>query len=409
MRHRVAAAGTLAIVVAAFGVGGFAVQAAQAPSAETRSSIDSRLNRLEAEVSAAEDLAAIKRLQRIYGYYLDKGMWEDLAAFFTDDAVANYPAGTFIGHDSIRQHLFMNVGGKKMGEIGLGDNRLYNHMNIQPVVHLDPGGQTAKGRWRAFATFGSLGGGATWAEGVYEMQYAKVKGVWKISRLDYYSGFGAPYATGWVAPQGAAGSSRCARRRGAHGALLLLARGASSRIRPIASGTWRAMAFRPRASRRSTTRIPARRPAARRGTHRRCSRRIKGRGDAARRAADLAHRASLLSDETERRKPPAHLRLLPRPRHVGSGRGPVRRRRHHRDGAAGRVRRQEARARIPRHCSDRHGLDRWLAERSHPAPAGRRRRRRRQHRPRPQPRARDDRPVSEARASGAKASTRTRS
>jgi len=206
MRHRVATAATLAIVVAAFGAGIFAVHAAEAPSAGTRASVDSRLNRLEAEVSAAEDVQAIKRLQRIYGYYVDKGMWEDLGAFFTEDAVANYPAGTFIGHDSIRQHLFMNVGGKKMGEVGLGDNRLYNHMNIQPVVHLDAGGKTAQGRWRAFATFGSLGGGATWAEGVYEMQYAKVNGVWKISRLDYYSGFGAPYSTGWVAPQGAANS-----------------------------------------------------------------------------------------------------------------------------------------------------------------------------------------------------------
>jgi acetyl esterase/lipase len=199
MRHRIAGV-SLAIVVAAFGVGGFAAHAAETPSAGLRASIDSRLNRLEAEITAAEDVRDIKKLQRAYGYYLDKGMWEDLAAFFTDDAVANYPAGIFVGHDSIRQHLFMNVGGGKMGDIGLGDNRLYNHMNIQPVVHLDPGGKTAKGRWRAFAMFGSMGGGATWAEGVYELQYAKVNGVWKISKLDYYSGFGAPYATGWAGP-----------------------------------------------------------------------------------------------------------------------------------------------------------------------------------------------------------------
>src|SRR5262249_47842731 len=161
--------------------------------------LQARLNRLEAEVTAAEDLSALKRLQRAYGYYLDKGMWEDLQAFFTDDAVANYPAGIYIGHESIKQHLFLNVGGRQ-GAIGLGNNRLYDHMQLQPVVHLDPGGKTAKGRWRALAMFGSLGGGATWAEGGYELQYAKVNGVWKISRLEYYSGFGAPYATGWATP-----------------------------------------------------------------------------------------------------------------------------------------------------------------------------------------------------------------
>jgi triacylglycerol lipase len=165
-----------------------------------------RTAELAAQVTAAEDLRAIKRLQRTYGYYLDKGMWTDLAEYFTDDAVANYPAGVFVGKKSIREHLYLNVGNVKLGEVGLGNKRLYNHMNIQPVVHLDPGGQTAKGRWRALAFFGSYGGPAgTWAEGVYEMQYAKHNGVWKISKLDYHSGFGASYATGWgyIAPPAA--------------------------------------------------------------------------------------------------------------------------------------------------------------------------------------------------------------
>ncbi len=158
-----------------------------------------RVARLEAEVVAAEDLRAIKKLQRTYGYYLDKGMWTDLAEYFTDDAVANYPAGVYIGKASIREHLYRNVGNVPMGQVGLGDNRLYNHMNIQPVVHLDPGGRTAKGRWRAFAYFGSLNGSATWAEGVYAMTYAKDNGVWKIKTLDYHAGFGSPYQTGWGA------------------------------------------------------------------------------------------------------------------------------------------------------------------------------------------------------------------
>jgi acetyl esterase/lipase len=163
--------------------------------------LDVRLDALESQVTAAEDIAAIKRLQRQYGYYVDKGLWEDVADLYAEDAVANYPAGTYIGYDSIRKHLFMNVGGGQIGENGLVDNRLYNHMNIQPVVHLEAGGRMAKGRWRAFAMFGTFRGGATWAEGVYEMTYAKIDGVWKIQNLDYHSGFGAPYATGWVPPE----------------------------------------------------------------------------------------------------------------------------------------------------------------------------------------------------------------
>ena len=169
--------------------------------AQADAALDARLDALDAQVTAAEDVSALKRLQREYGYYVDKGMWEDVADLYADDAVANYPAGTYIGKDSIRKHLYMNVGGGQVGENGLPENRIYNHINIQPVVHLDPGGQTGKGRWRAFAMFGSYGGGATWAEGVYEMTYTKDHGVWKIKNLDYHSGFGAAYATGWVPPE----------------------------------------------------------------------------------------------------------------------------------------------------------------------------------------------------------------
>ncbi|MEY4763191.1 MAG: hypothetical protein RLZZ200_3048 [Pseudomonadota bacterium] len=174
--------------------------------------VEERLRRLEAEVTAAEDVSAIKRLQRTYGYFVDKGMWTDVAGYFTDDAVANYPAGTFVGKASIREHLHRNVGGVQPGEVGLGDRRLYNHMSLQPVIHLDPGGRTAKGRWRALAMFGSFGGNATWAEGIYEMQYEKSGGVWKISGLDYHPGFGAPYATGWVLPATPDGAVRAPRR-----------------------------------------------------------------------------------------------------------------------------------------------------------------------------------------------------
>jgi hypothetical protein len=166
----------------------------------SRTELSTRLARLEAQVTAGEDIRAIKKLQRAYGYYVDKGLWEDLAKLFTEDAVANYPAGTFIGRASIREHLYMNVGGHNIGDLGLGDGRLYDHMNIQPVVHLLPDGKTAKGRWRAFAMFGTFGGPAVWAEGIYEMTYVKEKGTWKIQRLDYFGEFGAPYQTGWTTP-----------------------------------------------------------------------------------------------------------------------------------------------------------------------------------------------------------------
>jgi acetyl esterase/lipase len=193
-RFPAAVAAALIAVAASFAAAG------PAWSADAPSDLQLRVASLGADVQLAEDFSQIEKLQRAYGYYVDKGLWEDVSQLFTDNAVANYPAGVFVGHKSIREHLYMNVGGHQIGDIGLGNGRVYDHMNIQPVVHIDAGGLTAHGRWRAFAMFGSPGGGATWAEGVYEMQYAKEHGVWKISKLDYYSGFGASYKTGWAAP-----------------------------------------------------------------------------------------------------------------------------------------------------------------------------------------------------------------
>jgi triacylglycerol lipase len=330
-RMRLAVA--FAIVVAAFGVGGSVAGAADA------SSVEARLERLQADVQAAEDVSAIRRLQRAYGYYVDKGMWEDVAALYADDAVANYPAGTFVGHESIRKHLFMNVGAVPVGQNGLGDNRLYNHMNIQPVVHLDPGGKTAHGRWRAFAMFGSMGGSATWAEGVYEMRYTKADGVWKISNLDYYSGFGAPYTTGWSAPAQSAASSPGATRSAGESASASSGNAAASRTTDSNSAAGAAGGAASPASSSAgaagtnnqfsaRTRRQLAHPADRErngecdGFASACMPRfhyenpgtpagglvwktdtllanVKGKGEARKRVADLAYRASLLKDEQD--------------------------------------------------------------------------------------------------------------
>ncbi len=38
-----------------------------------------RVDRLEIAVTRAEDVRALKKLQRAYGYYADRGLWEELA------------------------------------------------------------------------------------------------------------------------------------------------------------------------------------------------------------------------------------------------------------------------------------------------------------------------------------------
>jgi len=195
--------GLLKVAALAAALAGLATPASyaavSAEDAKTIAALSTELDQLETELVKAEDVAAIKRLQRAYGYYLDKGLWADLAELFTDDARAAYPAGVFVGKKNITQHVWRNVGD---GEIGLKDNRLYNHMVLQPVVNVAPDGKTAKGRWRVLAMIGRLAdadgknGSAMWAGGIYENQYVKQNGVWKISDLIYYSDYSYPYEGG---------------------------------------------------------------------------------------------------------------------------------------------------------------------------------------------------------------------
>ncbi len=152
----------------------------------------------------AEDLSHIEKLQRAYGYYVDTGMWEDVSELFTENAVANYPAGVFVGQTSIREHLYMNVGGGKVGDIGLGNGRLYDHMNIQPVVHNRCRRPHGQGSLACLPPCSAAPAAQPPGPRVcMRCNTPKKNGVWKISKLDYYSGFGAPYKSGWAAPAAA--------------------------------------------------------------------------------------------------------------------------------------------------------------------------------------------------------------
>jgi hypothetical protein len=159
---------------------------------------ESALERLEIDVVRAEDLSAIRKLQRAYGYYADRGLWNELADLFTADAVANYPSGGFDGNASIRAMFVQNLG---QGKAGLAEGRIYNHTILQPVVDLSPDGATATGRWRVLGMLGRLGGSATWADSLYRFDYVKQDGRWKIRSLIAYAGSGGGYDNGWVLPK----------------------------------------------------------------------------------------------------------------------------------------------------------------------------------------------------------------
>ena len=156
--------------------------------------IGQRMATLSSEVERAEAVKAVKRIQYAYGHYLELGLWRDLADLFADDAVGYYPAGKFVGKQSLYRHFLQNVGG---GRLGLSEGQFRPHIVLQPVVTLGADGKTAKGRWHVFAMLGNYGRSAGWAGGIYENEYVDDHGVWKIKTLHYHSQYSGSYEKGW--------------------------------------------------------------------------------------------------------------------------------------------------------------------------------------------------------------------
>jgi hypothetical protein len=154
-----------------------------------------RLGQLETEADRIADARALKRLQRAYGYYVDQGMWNQAADLFAPQGSIEIGLdGVYVGQKRIRQYLFALGGGRQ----GLRRGQLNEHLMLQPVVHVAGDGRTAKARWRALIMAGQFGESAFWGEGVYENEYIKQNGIWKISKLHWYQTFMVPYKGGWT-------------------------------------------------------------------------------------------------------------------------------------------------------------------------------------------------------------------
>ncbi len=175
--------------------------AADAPTpAQQReiSALSARIARLAKEATALEDTAAIRRLQDALGYYLDRGLWSEVADLFADDATIEFGnEGVYAGKAHIRAY-FLRLGG---GKEGLAPGRLDSRIFVMPAIHLAADGRTAKARWKDIAMNGEFQKTAFWGDGAWENTYVKEGGVWKFKAVHRYTTFVAPYDKGWAASE----------------------------------------------------------------------------------------------------------------------------------------------------------------------------------------------------------------
>lgn len=135
---------------------------------------EERLDELDARITHLEDMNQIERLQRTYGYFVDKGQWTHLSELFSEDATLEIGGkGIFLGKERVLEYMQTAFGAD-----GAKQGMLANHMQFQSIPDVSADGDTGWIRSRAYVM--SMGG---WGLPLYENAYTKEDGVWKISRL----------------------------------------------------------------------------------------------------------------------------------------------------------------------------------------------------------------------------------
>ena len=164
--------------------------------------LEDRVATLEHELGRLQDVQAVRTLQFKYGYYMDKCLFPAIVDLFADDAELFFLGGVFKGKTGARR-----LYGGASGMNGPADGLLFEHIIAQDIVDVSADRSKAWGRFRTFMQGGvhetnpnppANIPSAFWEGGIYENEYVKSDGVWKIKLFNYRVVWQADYAKGWA-------------------------------------------------------------------------------------------------------------------------------------------------------------------------------------------------------------------
>lgn len=134
----------------------------------------------------------IENLESAYGYYVDQSLGDAVAELFVEDGTLEILGrGVFLGLSRIITYM------ERLGCCGPVESDLYNHIQLQPVIHVSEDGKTAEMRARLMVMFARQGTNAQWGEGVYENTFINDEGTWKYRNLHGFQTFYTTYEDGW--------------------------------------------------------------------------------------------------------------------------------------------------------------------------------------------------------------------
>lgn len=135
-------------------------------------------------IGLLEDKNEIERLQYTYGFFIDNRMWREITDLFADEGswIEIGERGRYCGKEQIH-HFLEDVLGR--GRWGLLENEVINHVQQQLLITVDDSRQHATARARAEVQGNSPPDTPHFllADGIYENDYVKEGGRWKIKGI----------------------------------------------------------------------------------------------------------------------------------------------------------------------------------------------------------------------------------
>jgi hypothetical protein len=150
---------------------------------------------LARDVDRAESVRAVKNLQRTYAHYSQYGLWNEMGDLFATNATFIFDDETVKGRKAITDYIASHEGG---GQQGLQPGAIHTQLIEHPVVNLAVDGESAKGRWYGFALLSDSTGNASIQGGVFENEYVREDGKWKIGVHHFFPQYAGAYETGWT-------------------------------------------------------------------------------------------------------------------------------------------------------------------------------------------------------------------
>ncbi len=138
---------------------------------------------------------------------MDKGLYDEVVDLFAEDGELHFMGGVFKGKAGLRRLYCDRLRPGFTGKNGPAFGMLCDHMQLQDVIDVAADGLTAKARVRAFLQGGSHDlkpdinphlPRQWWEAGIYENDYVKEDGVWKVKVMDHHLTWQGDFETGWA-------------------------------------------------------------------------------------------------------------------------------------------------------------------------------------------------------------------